>query len=79
MSEKTKVKWNEVEVDLKPCPFCGESKLKLELSTIGNTHPLTTSQIACENCGAVVRARYPEDGDIKDTLLLVSMWNSRYD
>ena len=75
----TKVKWNEVEVELKPCPFCGKTKLKLELTTIGGVSPRTTSQITCENCGAIVRAEYPEDREIKDTLLLVGTWNSRYD
>lgn len=74
--DKVSVKWgDDVIFRLKPCPFCGSTKLELSF------HPSSEGlypNIFCTECGATVRA-ITNSGKHKDSLNLVDLWNTRFE
>lgn len=66
------VKFGDLYIMLKPCPFCGSHSLEVAFdSTMSPT-------ICCKDCGIVVKS-VNEDNRPRDTRLLVDDWNYRYD
>lgn len=66
------------ELDLAPCPFCGESNCCIFLRR-KDAHR-TCDEIQCENCGAIgpVWSAVDLDGEERDAEI-VRAWNYRTD
>lgn len=61
---------SEEEIELKPCPFCGSTKLSIENSVCG--HGDSETFIECESCGSRGAGSYPTE--IKEIII---KWNTR--
>ena len=59
--------------ELKPCPFCGESVVKVYADDL-----LHYAYIECISCGGQVRCSTSQDSDMGSMLdNLMDMWNKR--